>query len=341
MLELVKSLCTLYGTSGDEGRVADFIIDYISKIDGVSFDVDALGSVVVFKKGRNTPANKVMLDAHTDEVGLIINEITDEGFIKFATVGGINENVLIGRRVRVGGGLLPGVIGLKPVHLLSDDERKTLPKVKDMYIDIGASTRDEAAKFVSEGDFAYFDSDFVEFGEYKVKCRAIDDRYGCALMLKLLSEELEYDTWFSFSVQEEVGSRGAKVTAYNVAPDYAVVLEATTAADIIDVEGAKRVCVQGDGPAVSFMDRGTVYSKELCRRAIDTARAQGVPCQYKTLVAGGNNAAAVHKAGAGVKVLSVSIPCRYLHSAVSVADKRDFEHAYAFVKAVLPMLYND
>lgn len=341
MLNLLKELCRVYGTSGDEKRVAEYIVNRIKDISGVTYRVDALGSVIAFKKGKAAPKNSVMLDAHMDEVGFIVTDIDEKGFIRFAAVGGIDESVLLGRRVVVGEGFTHGVIGLLPVHLLDAQAQKTLPPIKEMFIDIGANSKEQASEYASPGDFAYFYSEFIEFGDNKVKCRTIDDRFGCAVMLKIIEQPLECDTWFSFSVQEEVGTRGAAVTAFSVNPDYSVIIEATTAADIIEVEGASRVSVQGEGPAVSFMDRTTVYNKELYRQAMETAGAKGVKCQIKTLIAGGNNAGAIHKSRCGVKTLTVSLPCRYIHSAASVADMRDAQETVKFVEAVLPMLWND
>lgn len=341
MIDLLRELCSIYGTSGDETRVAEYIINKIKDIEGVTYHVDALGSVVVLKRGKEKPKNKVMLDAHMDEVGFIVTGVDEKGFLKFATVGGIDSSVLLGRRVVVGERFINGVIGLEPVHLLDEDSKKKLPPVNEMFIDIGADSKEDAEKVVSLGDFAYFYSEFTEFGDEKVKCRAIDDRLGCAVMLKMIEKPLKYDTWFSFSVQEEVGTRGAAATAFSVNPDYSIVIEATTAADIIGVEGGNRVCVQGEGAAVSFMDKSTIYNKELYTKAMETARKKGVKCQSKTLIAGSNNAGSIHKSRAGIKVLTVSLPCRYIHSAASVADIRDLDEIVKFIDAVLPMLWNN
>lgn len=341
MIDILRELCSLYGASGDEKDVAAYIADKLKNVAGLSVEIDALGSVIVFKKGVAVPKNKVLLDAHTDEVGLMINDISTDGFLSFDTVGGIDPAVLIGRRVVVGKARLPSVIGLKPMHLLAETEKKTMPAVRELCIDIGALCAEEAEERISVGAYAYFDSDFIAFGDGKVKCRAIDDRFGCAVMLALLLEPLQYDTWFSFSVQEEVGLRGASASAFSIAPDCALVLEATTAADIPDVEGGARVCVQGEGPAVSFMDRSTVYDKKLYKTALDAAQRAGVKCQSKTLVAGGNDAGAIHKSRGGVRTLTVSLPCRYIHSGACVADTRDMEESLRFLRAVLPIMWND
>ena len=154
-------------------------------------------------------------------------------------------------------------------------------------------------------------------------------------MIKLMQQELEYDTYFVFNVQEEIGLRGASVSAYSVQPDIAFVLEATTASDIDGVSGAKRVCALGGGPVVSFMDRSTMYDRELYRKAFETAENTGIPCQTKSMVAGGNDSGAIHISGKGVRTLAVSVPCRYLHSPSCVIDLKDFENTYRLVRELI------
>lgn len=332
MLELIRDLCTLPGISGRENQVRDYII---GKIEGhCEYSVDGLGNLIAFKKGRKPAAHKVMIDAHMDEVGFIITAITSEGFLRFAKVGGVNTGVLTGRRVKVGEKGVSGVFGIKPIHLIDKEDENKLPSGDDLYIDIGAKSKEDAEKYVRPGDSAWFDSEFVQFGNGFIKSKAIDDRAGCAVLIEMICGELEYDTWFSFSVQEEIGTRGAAVSAFSVAPEYAVVVETTTAADISGVKDDKRVCVCGEGGAVSFMDRSTLYGKELFDKAFEVARENNIPCQVKTVVAGGNNAGAIHKSGAGVKTVTVSIPCRYLHSPSCVIKYKDAESTLALVKAL-------
>lgn len=332
MLEMMRELCTLSGISGRENAVREYIIDKIK--DYAEYSVDPLGNLIVFKKGRNPAKNKVMLDAHMDEVGLIITAITSEGYLRFTKVGGIDSRVMLGRTVKVGEKAVAGVIGIKPVHLVDKDAEKDIPKADDLYIDIGARSKEEAAEYVRLGDAAWFTADFVEFGDGFIKAKALDDRAGCAILIEMIRSELEYDVWFSFSVQEEIGTRGAQTSAFTIAPDYAIVVETTTAADIAGVKDEKRVCICGNGGAVSFMDRSTVYSRELFDKAFEVAEKKGIVCQPKTLVAGGNDAGAIHKSRGGVKVLTVSVPCRYLHSPSCVIKYSDAEESLKLVKAM-------
>ncbi len=333
MVELLKELCLINGTSGREEKVRDYII---SKIKGkCEYTVDPLGNLLVHKKGEKRAKNKVMLSAHMDEVGFIVTNICDNGFLKFGSVGGIDSKVVIGRLVTVGESEIPGVIGNKALHLSEGDEEHKVSELSKLYIDIGASSKEEAEKFVQIGDSAYFKSDFVPFGDGKIKAKAIDDRFGCAIMIKMIEEGVEYDTDFAFLVQEEVGLRGAGVAAFTLEPDYAIVLEATTASDIAFVSEENSVCIQKNGAVVSFMDRSTVYNRELFKGAFEVAKKNGIKIQPKTAVAGGNDAGAIHKSRGGVYTLTISLPCRYIHSGTSVADTEDMAACYCLAKALM------
>lgn len=332
MKELLKELCLTDGISGDEGAVRELIISKIKDL--CEYRTDNLGNLICFKKGRKTPDKRLMICAHMDEVGLIVTSICPDGTLTFSCVGGIDPSVIIARQVRVGKDRISGVVGSTAVHNLSAEQREKAPDTDSLYIDIGACSKEEAEKYVSPGDSVCFDSDFTELGGRRIKAKAIDDRAGCAAMIKLIEDEPEYDTYFVFTVQEEIGLRGASAAAFGVAPDFAIVLEATTAADIEGASGARRVCALGNGPVVPFMDRSTVYDKELFRLAFDTAAAEGLPCQTKSVIAGGNDAGAIHISGKGVRTISVSLPCRYLHSPSCVIETADMENSYVLVKAL-------
>ncbi len=327
MIQLLKKLCLADGTSGDEGAVRDIII---SEIDGFcDYEIDKTGNILVRKTGKKRPVKKVMIDAHTDEVGLIITSVTKDGFLKFKTVGGIDTAALFGKSVRING-KINGVIGVKPVHLSKGDETKSLPKSDSLYIDVGAKCESDLENLITVGDRAVIVTDYIEMQD-KILSKALDDRIGCAVLIKLLKETSEYDFCASFSFGEEIGLRGAKVSAYTLNPDSAIILEGTTAADIAGVSDENRVCVLGDGPAVSFMDNATVYD----RRYFDAAKNSGLPCQVKSAVAGGNNSGAVHLSREGVRTIAISAPCRYIHSASSVADKRDIENMLPLARYLL------
>lgn len=337
MKELLKELCLINGISGDESAVRDFILSRIP--DDCKRRVDNLGNLICFKKGKSSPKKKLMICAHMDEVGCIVTSIRSDGTLTFDTVGGIDPFVLAGRQVLVGKDGISGVIGSAAVHNLSKEEREKAPKVSSMYIDIGAEDSSDAEKYVKPGDCVYFDSDFISLGEKCVKGKAIDDRAGCAVMIALMNEELEYDIYFVFNTQEEIGLRGSRVSAFSVDPDLAIVLEATTASDIDGVNGAARVCSLGKGPVVSFMDKSTVYDKELYRLAFDAAAEENIPCQTKTKIAGGNDSGAIHISGDGVRTIAVSVPCRYLHSASCVINTDDLNETYKLVKTLMKRIF--
>ena len=316
----LETLCNINGISGDEGAVRDYII---SQIEGLcEYSVDPLGNIIALCKGKKHSDKKLMISAHMDEVGFIVTYITDSGLIKFAPVGGIDKRIAFGKRVRIGKESILGVVGGKALHHLEGDEKSKAVKFDRLYIDIGANSREEAEKYVSLGDSIHFDNSYVLLGD-KIKSKAIDDRAGCAVMLDMIRQGAMYDTYFTFVVQEEIGLRGSTAAAFTVDPDYAIVLESTTAADIPASSDDKRVCELGKGAVVSFMDRSTMYDKTLYKLAFDIASEKGIAVQTKTMVAGGNDAGAIHKSRGGVKTAAISVPCRYLHSPSCVISKSD------------------
>ena len=323
MFDLIRELSLLDGTSGREDRVREYIIEKIRPLgDEASFTVDALGNLTVFRKGKRPAENKVMFDAHMDEVGVIATFIEDNGLIRFTTVGGISAAVMLGRLFKFESGVT-GVSGVKPIHLLEKEEESVLPDEDAYYIDIGCRSREDALKYVTPGDTAVFVSEYRELGGGRIKGKALDDRIGCAVMLDMILGGIPYDACFNFSVQEEIGLRGAGAAAYAVRPDYAIVLESTTAADLPDTPEHKRVCELGRGAAVSFMDNRTIYNRDLFKVVFSIANDNKIPIQTKTMVAGGNNAGSIHTAGSGVKVITLNVPCRYIHSPSCVCDSGD------------------
>lgn len=327
--ELLEKLCTAGGISGDEGEVRDIILKEITPY-ADEIKIDRLGNIIVFKKGRKQPKNKLMISAHMDEVGFIVTDISADGSLKFECVGGINDSAVFAKQVFVGENRLPGVVSCKPVHLLKADEKGKNPPVSSLSIDIGASSREEANKYVSPGDSVIFDS-IYENKDGRIISKAIDDRFGCLVLIEMLRSELEYDMHFTFCVQEEVGLRGAAAAAYTVAPDSAIVIEATTAADLPGCDNERKVCEVGGGAVVSFMDRSTIYDKEYYKMAMDIAKENNIPAQTKTMIAGGNDSGAIHRSRGGVRTIAVSVPCRYLHANASLIKTEDAQAVYDLV----------
>lgn len=334
--ELLEKLCTANGISGDEGRVRQIILDEIKPY-ASEITIDRMGNVIVFKKGEKPAECRLMISAHMDEVGFIVTDITDKGFLKIAPVGGINRCAACGKQVTVGEENIFGVIGIKPVHLTKGDERKKNPPIDELMADIGADSKKQAENHVKLGDSVCFDAPY-EHKNGRIISKALDDRFGCLVLIEMIKSNLPYDMTFCFTVQEEVGLRGAKAAAYTADPDCAIVVEATTAADVPFSEGEKRVCRVGEGAVVSFMDRATIYDRKLYQAAMNTAKRLGVKAQTKTMIAGGNDAGAIHCSRGGVRTVAVSVPCRYLHGISALISTEDAESVYAVVRELAALI---
>lgn len=333
-LDLLKRLSDIPGISGDEKNVRAEIEKQIEQY--CEYKIDPLGNLIAFKRGDERPKNKVMLSAHMDEVGFIITHIEDSGLLRFACVGGIDPRVIIGKTVEIGCKRVCGVIGAKATHQTEEKEREEAVPADKLYIDIGASGKDDALKHVKQGDRAVFSAELLDLGKGKILGRAFDDRAGCAIMISLIQSDLPYDCIFAFTVQEEIGCVGAKAAAYTVDPDISIVLEATTASDIAGVEPDMAICEQGKGAVISFMDKGAVYDYSLYNLALETANKNKIPCQTKSGVFGGNDSSAIQVSRGGVRTLAVSLPCRYIHTASCVLCKKDIESTLELVEKLIP-----
>lgn len=347
-IELIRKLSLCFGPSGCEDEVRELILEQIRE-DCNSYRVDKVGNLIAVVCGRGPDYNvenprRILLSAHMDEVGLMIREITEEGYLKFDTVGGIDPRVLCGRHVLVGEGKgqLHGVIASKAIHLQTPEERTKSTPVSAMYIDIGAKSREEAQKHVSVGTCAVFDSEFVTFGKdnSRMKGKALDDRAGCAALIEIMRDlyrnpcNMPFDVYFAFTTCEEVGISGANVAAFGVKPDTALIVEAT---GVNDLPGAGRNAVsqQGEGGTLSLADVGTVYDMGFVEYARSTAEEQGLKCQIKQAFTGGTDAAHIQRSLTGVRVLGLSLPTRYIHCASCVALYEDYEQTRDLVKAML------
>ncbi|MEG3006982.1 MAG: M42 family peptidase [Oscillospiraceae bacterium] len=300
--------------------------------------IDNVGNVIAFKKGKKTPKNKIMLSAHMDEIGFMVRYIEDNGFIRFTTCGDIDPRVVVGRAVVIGKNKVVGVIGTKAMHVKTADERSKTYEFKDLYIDIGAKDKAEAEKYVKLSDRATFRCDFVEFGEDLVRCKAIDNRAGCAVLINLIENFDEYDVNYAFTVQEETGCMGGRVAANTINPDIAVIVETTEAGDIPGTSEDKVMCKLGGGPVIYFKDKATIYNHELYTFFVDKAEEFKMPCQIKAGVEGKNESRLVQVSNGGIKVAAVSIPCRYLHSASCTMKKEDLNNTYELLQKMLSPL---
>lgn len=333
MIELTKKLCNLFGPSSLEDGVREAIAEEISPYCENVY-TDKVGNLIAFKKGRKPSPAPTLFAAHMDEVGFMIQYISDEGYLYFGTIGGIDSSVIAGRRMIIGDKKVLGVVASKAVHMQKPEERGICLPVSEMYIDIGCTDKVDAKKYVSVGDCATFLPNFEEFGDGFIKSKALDDRFGCAVLCQLIKEEREYDTYFAFTVCEETGCRGALSVAYAINPARTVVIESTTAGDLPGVSPARRACQVGEGAVFSVMDGGTVYDRDFFEKAVTLAKDNGVKHQIKNTVAGGNDSRSFQTSAKGSKVLAVSAPTRYIHSASCVAKISDLEDVLSIARLV-------
>ncbi len=336
LLNELNLLCLLPGVASREEAVRDYIV---SSAKGYADEVrvDRMGNVVACKGGKShkTP---VMLTAHMDEVGVMVTDFTDSGYVKFDFVGEVDRRTVIGKRVFLGKAGVPGVFGMKPIHLTSREERQSYPKTGSLYIDIGAKDKAEAQSLVSRGDVGVFASEFLSFGEGRIKSRAISGRVGCAVLLELMKRPLPVDCTFVFTVQEEVGARGAFGAAFGVKPELALVLGSAAANDLPDIPPERRGCALGKGAVIPAMDGGTIYDRGLFALLRDTAEAAQIPWQMPEDAEGKNDAMAVQRSRSGVRVAAIAAPVRYVRTPSEVAAECDLEAvlhlAQAFLDAV-------
>lgn len=329
----LSDLSNLPGVSGDEAIVRTYISEQIKEhVDEMW--VDPLGNLIA-RKGTSLPGPHVMLCAHMDEVGLLVTHIEDDGTLRFRNVGGIDVRVLPSVFVRIGDALVPGVIGTKPIHLKKPAERNKPIDADDLFIDIGARDRSEAEKIVEPGDYASFWTDYEELGDGRAKGKAFDDRVGCHVMMELLKGPITSPVTAAFTVQEEIGLRGARVAAQAIQPDIAVVLEGTTCADIPLSIAHGESTKLGEGPALTVADRTTIAHPRVLKGIIEAAEKAGVPYQWKRTTFGGTDAGSIHLAGAGVPTGIVSVPCRYIHTPAALLSLDDVEHTKKLMHAFL------
>jgi endoglucanase len=348
-LDLLKELCATPGVAGFEEEVGRIVL---SRLRGVvdRVEKDQMGNVYGVRKGARDDGPVLMITAHMDEVGLIVKHVEETGFLRVQRLGGVPENVLLGQRVSLWGskGPLAGLIGQKPAHIMSDSERRTVPNVGDLYVDIGAHSRKEVNEFgVEAGTPITYDREIRQVGREFVTGKAIDNRVGVTVMLEAAEElskrELESTIYCVGTVQEEVGFRGARVATARIEPDIALVLDGLHAGGTPDVTERELPMRLGCGPAItiagSSQSGGFIANKKLREHIVRIAEAEGIPFQYNVGVgAGVSDSAMVHLTGKGVATSDILVIRRYSHSPIEMASLRDIENAIRLVTAVVPQL---
>jgi endoglucanase len=328
--ETIKKLTEAYGPSGYEQEVRGLIREAIEKEglaagDGDEVRIDALGNLIVLKKGSGG-GKKVMLAAHMDEIGVVVTHVDEKGFLRFGRIGGLYPLTLLGGRVRFANGTV-GVIGVEKL-----EDRSKVPGFDKLFIDVGAG--DKASCPVRVGDLGAFLRPFEDLGK-RLMAKAMDDRIGCAVVLQALRDlkKSPHDIYFVFTVQEEVGLRGASTSGYGVAPDLALAVDVTLTGDT--PEAHTMAVALGDGPAVKVKDGGMLAHPGVKNWLIETAEANDIPYQLEVLEGGTTDAMAIQTSRAGVPAGCVSIPCRYVHTPSETVDIDDVTHAVKLLVAAL------
>jgi tetrahedral aminopeptidase len=337
----LEALSNAAGISGNEGDVRQVIRPLIeNSVDDIQ--VDALGNLIAYKAGTGTSELRVLITAHMDEVGLMVVGHNSDGTLKVDTVGGIPARLLPGLTVYVGAERISGVIGLEAIHRANRTSKA--PDVSKLAVDIGANGQSEAQEIAPLGAPVVFATQFKAL-EQSCLGKAFDDRAGCAILINILrGEPLPCDIYGAFTVQEEVGLRGARVAAYAVAPDVGITLEGTLADDLPkppDDADVSPTTELGKGPAITVMDRSYTTPPRLLQHVIQTAEDEAIPFQIKQPGIGGTDAGGVHQARAGVPAITVAVPCRYIHSPVSMLRVDDLRYTAALVGAAIRRLTQD
>lgn len=339
MKNLLEKLSNAPGVSGFEGEVRDLMIqemkDYVDEI-----EVDDLGNLIAVKNG-DPGGKKIMLAAHMDEIGLMVRYIDKQGFIKFSKIGGINDQMLLNQEVYIQSakGNVTGVIGSKPPHKMKPEERKKILKHDYMFIDIGAASREEAEERISVGDPIIIKQEFAELANSLVKGKALDNRVGCAVLIEVLKQaESEATIYGVGTVQEEVGLKGARTSAFRINPDMALALDVTISGDHPGIKEEEAPAKAGKGPAIILTDaggRGLITHPQVKELLISTAEEEGIPYQLEVSEGGTTDASSIHLTREGIPTGVISPASRYIHTPVSVVSLDDVENAVKLILAVL------
>jgi len=337
-LKLLERLCNVIAISGDESEVRKVVLDEIKPF-ADEVKVDALGSVLATRAGRGRNRVRVMLDAHMDEVGFMVVADDGEGLYRFETVGAIDVRHLVGKQVYVGKGHTPAVIGAKPIHLMEPEDYKKKVPLEALRIDVGPSGK------ANVGDRAGFATRFRRAGP-SIMAKSIDDRIGVATLIELFKQTPpNIDLCAAFSVQEEIGLRGAKVAAQYFHPDLAIAIDSTPANDLPLHDNSENIAYNtklGLGPAIYVADGSTIHDPRLVRFLRETAEAEKIPYQLRQPGGGGTDSGAIQRALTGIPTVSVSVPHRYTHSPLSIARVEDWKNTinllYAALKRITPEL---
>ena len=332
---LLKKLSEAFGPSGREDAVREIILDSIKGQEN-PIKIDGIGNLIV-EKGD---VSRLIITAHMDEVGFMLTGYCENGSLEFDQIGGIIPSILPSKVVSLENGRFFGVIGATPIHFQTKSKERAELHYEDLCIDFGFDDIKEAKEHVSIGDFAVFDAEFDYFDKSRhfLKGKALDNRIGCYLLIKLIQSKAVQNATFAFTVQEECGLNGAKAILQKKSFDYGIALDTTTANDLPNLSPDRRICGTDRGAVISFADGATVYRRNFIRSIMQGLESEGIPYQTKSAVVGGNEASAMEKSGEGVIPISLSVPCRYIHGPIGLVSERDIEYSQKALAKIIAVL---
>lgn len=333
MFEQLEKLSKLNAVSSDETSVVEYIK---SQINGLcEYYQDNLGNLICYKKGKLKSDKKIMITSTMDEVGFIITGVTDDGLIKFTSIGNVDERVVLGRSVNIYGSNKIGVIGTKAIHQQTEEERNKTVDIADMFIDIGVDSKEKALEIINIGDLISFSSNPFKMGEHNFKGKAMDSRSSILIAMDILKSDIAYDCYVVFGVQSKVGQRGLQVATQHIKPDIAIVLDTTISADLSFVSSDNKICALGKGVVLGLMDKNTIQSRRLYEIVKEIALKNDILIQYKSKTMGSICLADINKLAGGVETIFLGIPCRNPHSAVSTVNMNDIKNTSNLLNKLL------
>ncbi len=335
-VSLLKKICEIPGAPGFEQRIRQFVLQEVTPlVDEVS--VDSMGSIIAVKKGKN--AKKVMVAAHLDEISFIVTHIDDDGFLRIHTLGGFDPKTLTAQRVIVHGRKdVVGVMGSKPIHIMKPEERNKAPQIHDYFVDVGMK-KEEVEKIISIGDPITRERELIEMGDC-VNSKSIDNRVSVFILIEALRElkdkELPFDVYGVFTVQEEVGIRGAISATHRIDPDFGIAVDTTIAFDVPGAQPHEMISRLGHGAAIKIMDGGVICDYRMVNYLKDLAKKHTIKWQPEILTGGATDAYGMQRSGkSGAITGAISIPTRHIHSVIEMAHKEDIRNCIDLLKASL------
>ncbi|APM41103.1 M42 family metallopeptidase [Clostridium kluyveri] len=330
----LEKLCNSIGPSGYEEHIRNVIRDELSTFTD-NILIDRMGNIIVHKDRQNDSLPKIMVISHVDELGLIITAYNKDGTLKFSTLGDIDKNSLPAKAVLIGDKKIPGVIGMKPIHIQSKKEKDENISYENMCIDIGASSEEECRRIISLGDFVVFNNEFSHFGDNLLKGKALDNRVGCSILMELLKEDLNCNLYGVFNVQGNIDQRGIHAAAYNINPDMVIILDTINSIDYMEIPSYFRTSKLREGPVIPFKGGQCIFDRGIVESIRNKADDIGIPYQKIGDTHGEGELKAAYLTVNNCKTASILLPCRYMNFNISICSLADYDNTLILLKSYL------